>query len=400
VSGRSGGTVALGIVALVASWAFGSVPLAVVSLGLLAAGLAARLWARSAARGLSCERRVEGEQHVEGENLAVHVRVRRGWLPAGAVTVRQPLGALDARDLPGRRGGVTLVLEHVPRGRFSLGPVEVILDDPLGLERVTVSTGEPVTIVVRPRVAELTAVFSDGGARELGGRRSLLRRASGFELHAVREYQDGEPLRAVHWPTTARRAQLMVKELDDAPRDDVVVVLDQDPGGVAGAPGASSFDAAVRAAGSLVRAHAARGRRAALVLTGGDGAVVRVRSLEREWPAALDALAAALSDAVRPLAAVLSDPRTPAARAPELVVVTARPDTVSAALEARLRDGRRVALVAIDAPTYAGAMPSPAEPVLLRAAAAGIPVAVVRAGEDLRGALEGAFPGRAGAERV
>ncbi len=58
--------------------------------------------------------------------------------------------------------------------------------------------------------------------------------------------------------------------------------------------------------------------------------------------------------------------------------------------------GRLAALVAVDVPTFAGAAASPASPALLRAGAAGVPVAVVRAGDDLSGALAGAAARRAG----
>ena len=58
------------------------------------------------------------------------------------------------------------------------------------------------------------------------GGRVLLRRTAGFDLHSVREYEQGESLRKVHWPTTARRGTLMVKELEDMPHDEVAVLLD------------------------------------------------------------------------------------------------------------------------------------------------------------------------------
>ena len=190
----------------------------------------------------------------------------------------------------------------------------------------------------------------------------------------------------------------MVKELDDAPRDDVVVVLDTDPAGVAGARGSSSFDVAVRAAGAIVRAHAARGRRAALVLTGVEADVVRIRSLEREWGLVLDALSWIEPRAGRSLSAVLADPTTPAARALELVVVTSRAERAADALTTRGRDGRRAALVLIDAPSFAGAARTRAPASTLRAAAAGVPVAVVHAGDDLQDALEGALAGRVSAQ--
>jgi uncharacterized protein (DUF58 family) len=239
--------------------------------------------------------------------------------------------------------------------------------------------------VVRPRVVGLDTLFSEAGRRGADGRRLLLRRTAGFDFHSVREYEQGESLRRVHWPTTARRGQLMVKELDDAPRDAVVVVLDCDPAGAVGAPPESSFDTAVRAAGSILRVYAARGRRATLVATG-TVAVVDVCSLS-DFGEALDALAAVEPDAACPLARALGQGQAPAARAGELVVVTATLDPVSlgAVLESAAR--RLVSVVWVDAPSFAG-RPTRALPGLLRLSAAGVPVAVVRRGDDLGAALD------------
>jgi uncharacterized protein (DUF58 family) len=305
--------------------------------------------------------------------------------------VSYEVGRLGEIDVFPGRGGATTVLPRIPRGRYALGPAAVVLTDPLGLERVCVRDVAAPILSVDPHVVELPVLFTDAGARHEGGARARLRRPGGFELHSVREYTAGEPLRAVHWPTTARRGELMVKELDDVPRDDVVVVLDQQPAGDVGPRGASSLDAAVRSAASIARAHAGRGRRVALVLTGGGGSVVRLTSPDREWPVVLDALAAAESDASRPLDAALADTHLPAARAPELVVVTAVAQPVVRRLEERARSGRATALVAVDAPTFAGAPRSRADATLLRLGAAGVRVAVLRHGDDLEEALTGSL---------
>ena len=63
-------------------------------------------------------------------------------------------------------------------------------------------------------------------ARNAWRNRLLLQQPSGFDLHSVRDYVEGDSLRKVHWPTTARRGHLMVKELEDSPRDELAVVLD------------------------------------------------------------------------------------------------------------------------------------------------------------------------------
>ena len=161
------------------------------------------------------------------------------------------------------------------------------------------------------------------------GRRLLLRRPTGFDLHSVREYEEGESLRKVHWPTTARRGQLMVKELEDAPRDEIAVLLDADANAAAG----ESFDVQVRAAGSILRAHASHGRRAVLAVNSARRPTARVSSLDGDWLAALALLAEAEPDGTRPIVELLARESGPASRALETVVVTAR---VSGALATRL----------------------------------------------------------------
>jgi hypothetical protein len=123
----------------------------------------------------------------------------------------------------------------------------------------------------------------------------------------------------------------------------------------------------------------------ALVAGGADG-LLRVGPHDGSWEAALDVLAAVRPDGATTLAALLSDPRLAAGRAPDVIVVTCRPESLAGvALDARRAGGA----VLVDAPTYAGAAPSPPAPALLRLARAGVPVAVIRCGDDLATALGG-----------
>jgi uncharacterized protein (DUF58 family) len=215
----------------------------------------------------------------------------------------------------------------------------------------------------------------------------LLRRPSGFDLHSVREYEQGESLRKVHWRSTAHRGELMVKELEDAPRDEVAVLLDAEASVVAGRSPDSSFDAQVRAAGSILQAHVRRGRRTGLVVNSALRESRSVHTDAGDWRLALEVLAAAEPTGRTPAAALLEGEASIAARSLELTVVTAN---LTAQLVDRLVQralGRRaISLVYVDAPTYAGAAPS-RETGLLRLTSVGIPVAVVRRGDDLASAL-------------
>src|SRR5207247_955889 len=175
-------------------------------------------------------------------------------------------------------------------------------------------------------------------------------------------YEQGESLRRVHWPSTARRGQLMVKELEDAPRDEVAVVLDADARAVVG----DSFDVQVRAAGSLVDAYIRRGRRAVLVVNSRRREYQHVHSAAGDWRRALELLAAVEPTGEVPLARLLLEEDGPAMRALELVVVTARlePALIDRLVQRSL-SRRKISLVYVDAASFKGAARRP-EPALRR----------------------------------
>jgi hypothetical protein len=178
----------------------------------------------------------------------------------------------------------------------------------------------------------------------------------------------------------------MVKELEDAPRDEIAVLLDADASAVVG----ESFDVQVRAAGSILDSYVQRGRRAVLVVNSERRDVQQVHSAAADWRRALELLAAAEPTGRSTVARLLAEHDGPAARALELAVVTARlaPELVDRLVQ-RALSRRQVSLVYVDPASFNGARRRP-EPLLLRLHTAGIPVAVVRAGDDLGPALEGA----------
>ena len=384
---RSGGALLLAAAVTVAALAFGSRSLAVVGAGLLLAAALTHAWAGLARSPVEVTINVEPSPAVEGDHVRLRVTARRrSRVPVGSALLVVDLGRLGRREAKLRGHGQVLsgelALGGLPRGSFPLTGVRLDLGDHLGLASIAVPAGTAERVLVYPRLAELRGLFSDTGSLGESGRRLLLRRAAGFDFHSVRGYEQGESLRRVHWPTSARRGELMVKELHDSPHDDVVVLLDCDPAGAAGEAPDSSFDAAVRAAGSVLRAFAARGRAATLVTTGRARAVVTVRAAQRDFATALAALAAAEPDAGFPLSKSLAADETVVARAGEIVVVTSvlAPRTVAALL--RTANRRPVSVVWVDAPSFVS-RPTRADRGALRLSATGVPVAVVRRGDEL-----------------
>jgi uncharacterized protein (DUF58 family) len=376
---RGRAALGLGVLTYVAGWAFGSRPLYVVAVGLILTVLLAWLAVRLTARPVALRRSLPALP-LEGDDVPVRVELEleTRLAPAG-ITLVERYDRLGARRTELRRDGRHLwaryTLEAVPRGRYRIEDAVVVVEDPFGLERREPRLAEAASLVVYPRLVELDGLFSEAGSQTRDGRRVLLQRPSGFDLHSVRDYVEGDSLRKVHWRSTARRGHLMVKELEDAPRDDVAVVLDAWRGCPRGL-----FDVAVRAAGSILDAYARRSRRAALVLGGAKLETQRVQA-EGDWRRALELLAGAEADGTEPPWQLLAGERNPATLALDVVVVTARLDGgLVDRLEQRARGRRNTALVYVDG-TH------DREPALLRLQSAGVAVAVLRERDDLAAVL-------------
>jgi uncharacterized protein (DUF58 family) len=376
---RGRAALGLGVLTYLAGWAFGSRPLDVVAVGLILTVFLAWLAVRLTARPVGL-RRTAPAMPLEGDDVPIRVEVEleSALAPAG-ITLVEEYARLGARRTQLRRDGRHLwaryVLPSVPRGRYRIEEAVVVVEDPFGLERREPRVAEPASLVVYPRLVDLDRLFTESGANSRDGRRLLMQRPSGYDLHSVRDYVEGDSLRKVHWRSTARRGHLMVKELEDSPRDDVAVVLDC----WRGTPG-DIFDTAVRAAGSILKAYARRSRRAALVVGGSTVEIQRVQA-EGDWRRALELLAGAEADRTEPPSQLLAGDRNPAALALDIVVVTPRLEGgLVDRLVQRANTRRSTALVYVDATRDR-------EAALLRLQAAGVAVAVVREGDDLASVL-------------
>jgi len=374
------------------AWAFGSRSLYPAAIGLAVAAIGARLWVAAIRQPVSLKRSLGTREPLEGDDVTIALEALPQRHPGPrSIEVVEQVGRLGKRRVQLARHGRPLlaryVLRDVPRGRYHFEAVRAIFEDPFALARAELHLGTESALLVYPRLVDLDRLFTQSGGAMLSGGRVLLRRTTGFDLHSVREYEQGESLRKVHWRTTARRGVLMVKELEDMPHDEVAVLLDADEHAVV----AESFDVQVRAAGSILRAHVLAGRRSLLTVTSSPPASCSVASFDGEWRTALELLASAEPTGTEPLVRFFDRDASGAGLATELVVVTG-------ALDARLTDSllerafarRPTALVLVETPSFGpGSAPPARDPALLRLSAAGVPVATIRKGDDLAAKLTG-----------
>jgi uncharacterized protein (DUF58 family) len=135
------------------------------------------------------------------------------------------------------------------RGVVPIGPLRVTRRDPLGLAGLTRSQGGTAQVWVYPRIHPLSAVPA-GVARSLDGRLDRVPHGS-ITFDSLREYVVGDELRRVHWRTTARVGELMVREHLDTSLPKIVVLLDDRAGSH---PDPETFESACEAAASVVAA--------------------------------------------------------------------------------------------------------------------------------------------------
>jgi uncharacterized protein (DUF58 family) len=380
------------------SWGFGTAVMFPVAIGLSIAPLAALIWVKALDRPMLLRRRTGHLELTEGQSVDVGLEVRPdtgGPIPGRAVMIDR-LGSRVIETELGRRGRVLrgrYEIANAPRGRYRMDGAELLIGDPFGLAEARIPLDRADQMLVYPRVYELEGLFTDGGTPGGDRGRSMLHRTAGYDLHSIREHQVGESLRRVHWRSTARRRRLMVKELQDTPRDEACVLLDGEAAAVAGEAPDSTFDMQVRAAASLLRRMSDAGQRSSLVIHAAQRSRYRLGFGSGDWAAVLGELAAVEATAPRPLAELLGE----SGRGPD-PVDAARIFVITAGMSAILAE--RVlgmsssqcepAVVWIDAASFAAAKrkkDTAPEAAALRLTRSGVAVARIRAGDHVGQAL-------------
>ncbi len=224
--------------------------------GLLLAGLAAAmyLYARWNAAGLEGGLRLVEVVAAEGSPVAdlPEREFRDAPLPApvferDTVRIELKLSVADGRARGPARitsgfgaGGLEAGTGLVPASGWSavrdLGPIR---RGPLAAEGTVLESGDPLGLfrsrrpVPQEDLAVAFPIFASLAdnrlVREVESQLTVVRSGHGTDLYGVREYRSGDPLRRIHWRTSARRGELVVREFEPPGQRILALLLDRDP---------------------------------------------------------------------------------------------------------------------------------------------------------------------------
>jgi uncharacterized protein (DUF58 family) len=241
--------------------------------------LVSALIARRSRYRLSCSRRLDPPRVPAGQLTVVTARVenvsrlRTGVLLAEDVTPyslgSRPRFVLDEIEAGGHRE-ISYQIRSDTRGKFTIGPLRVRVADAFGLVEISRAFSTTSTLVVTPRIFALpraTAPSSWLGEGD-GGMRTIS--AVGEDDAAPRPYRDGDGLRRVHWKSTARYGELMVRREEHQWRNSASVFLDTRRSAHAGRGPSATFEFAVSAAASIGAHLSGEGFRARLITEAGE----------------------------------------------------------------------------------------------------------------------------------
>jgi uncharacterized protein (DUF58 family) len=257
---RGASFLAAGFVGVVAGLALGSDAMISVGVMLICLPLFSVLAARRTRYQLRCRRQIVPQRVGPGQPAKASLllenvsRISTGLLLAEE-TVPYSLGARPRYVLNGiERGGsreVSYQLRSDLRGKFVIGPLRIRIADVFGLVELSADFFAQSTLTVTPRVVPLLTTSTTGSWSSEGDGKTRMTASAGDDDVIPRAYRTGDELRRVHWRSTARYGELMVRREEQRWQDRAAIILDTRRRAHTGTGPSSSFELAVSAAASI-----------------------------------------------------------------------------------------------------------------------------------------------------
>lgn len=277
----------------------------ILLIGMGGAWLVCRWWARGLARSLEFEREMRFGWAQVGDRLEERFTLTNSFgLPATWVTLQ------DHSTLPDHHTSVAtgvdgsstsqwkITTRCTRRGVYTLGGTTLETGDPLGMYTITFEDPTSSTLAVMPPVMSLPSfqILASGWSGEGKPRRHALHET--INASHPRQMQPNDPMRLIHWKTTARQGDFYVRQFEGTPAGDWWIVLDLDQACQLGTGWDSTEEHAIILASSLAAKGLNEDHPVGLSVNGMEGGWIPPRRNEYQLRSLLKALAVASPSAL------------------------------------------------------------------------------------------------------
>jgi uncharacterized protein (DUF58 family) len=373
------------------------------------------VWTRWAVRGLRANRSARvlranvGDIFEEKFNISNDSRVMVPWIEVlNQSLIPFAAGSRLFTYVNGRQKQSYLARTWLTqRGGFLLGPTRISTGDPFGFFSASKMLSPEQTLVVFPVIFEIKSFVFPPGL--LPGGQVIRRKSSDITPHAagVREYVHGDAMKRIHWPTSARRDRLMVKEFEQDPQAEIWLYLDSQQNVHYAKPyqseeisietmmfrkrpkfklPPSTLEYSISITASLAHYFIGQRRAVGYVSAGQAFTVHSAEHSERQEAKILETLAFVEANGGLSIAALVAVQASQLPQGSSVILVTpsARPDLLHAVDDLQRRYLRPV-VVLLDAETFGGARGT--ENLIISLHERRVPVVVIKCDADLTQAL-------------
>jgi uncharacterized protein (DUF58 family) len=235
------------------------------------------LAARRALRGAVARRKARGPIFAETPT---------SWEVEASVTGRRPVTGWEVVDegpdhavrwfllnaAPGQTVRLRRDVTLPKRGPYVCRPLRAVSSFPFGLVRQEVAFGGEERITVLPRlgsihIGRLRRWLMQSARPDERARRTRRRLALEAEFHGLRQFRPGDSPRWIHWRTTARTGELVVREFDQGSHHDLLLLVEP----FSPAAGSNDVEAVIALAATICWAWSREsGDRVVLAVVGAD----------------------------------------------------------------------------------------------------------------------------------
>jgi uncharacterized protein (DUF58 family) len=374
------------------------------------------IWAKISLRSLRVERHARslrasvGDVFEESFEVYNPSRIPRLFIEVKNETTLPSAGGSRLITWVGGRERRTYLARTwlIRRGAYLLGPTTLVSGDPFGFFMVKRSFLYEASLLVLPLIIPVSDFPSLTGI--LPGGKAIQRKSYDVTPHAsgVREFIHGDALKRIHWPSTARRGKLMVKEFEQDPQSELWIFVDaqrivqaemkfdapkpRDSWVFSRRPEIhlppSTLEYSISLAASLAHYFIVQRRAVGFITAGPVYTVIPAERSERQESKVLETLAFVTGEGKLPLSSLvdLQAPQMPLGSSAVLITPSIRDDVVMA-VELLQRRNLRPIILLLMANSFGGS--SGSDELALKLEHRGVPVCKVYNNANLAEVLAG-----------